>query len=119
MYKLGDKFDQDPLEEQFGRQRMEGGRIDNPTIKNYGHNQRKIVLAKSEMLTAMQGNIRKRYRAEAKIDVHDDRELPKPKKNKHDNLTNVDITVNKDVLLNWIEQEYICCYTDFVINGLF
>ena len=46
------------------------------------------------MLTVMQGNTRKRFRDEAKIDVHDERELPKQKRNKHDNLTNVDITVS-------------------------
>ena len=80
MYILSDKFNQDPLEEHFGRQRMKGGGIDNPTVENYGHNERKIVLAESEMLTVMQGNTKKRYRDEAKIDVHDERELPKRKK---------------------------------------
>ena len=45
------------------------------------------------MLTIMQGNTRKRYRDEAKIDVHDERELPKRKKNKHDNLTNADTAI--------------------------
>ena len=59
---------------------MKGGGIDNPTVENYGHNERKIILAKSEILTVMQGNTRKRYRDEAKIDVNDERELPKRKK---------------------------------------
>ena len=59
---------------------MKRGGIDNPTIENYGHNERKIMLAKSEMLTAMQGNTRKRYPDKAKVDVHDDRGLPKRKK---------------------------------------
>ena len=58
---------------------MKGGGIDNPTVENYGHNERKIILAKSKMLTVMQGNTRKRYRDEAKIDVNDERELPKRK----------------------------------------
>ena len=25
----------------------------------------------------------------------------------------------KDVLLNWIEHDYICCDTDLVVNGRF
>ena len=79
MYILSDKFNQDPLEEHFGRQRMKGGGIDNPTVENYGHSETKIVLAKSEILTVMQDNTRKRYRDEGKIDVHDERELPKRK----------------------------------------
>ena len=81
------------MEEHFGRQRMKGGGIDNPAVENYRHNERKIILAKSEMLTIMQGNTRKRYRDEAKIDVYDERELPKRKKNKHDNLTNADTAI--------------------------
>ena len=76
MYILSDKFDQDPLEEHFG---MKSGGIDYPTVENSGHKKRKIILAKSEMLIAMQGNTRKRYRDEAKIDAHDERELPKQK----------------------------------------
>ena len=80
MYILSDKFNQDPLEEQLGRQRMKVGGIDNPTVENYGHNERKMVLAKSEMLTVMQSNTKKRHRDETKIDVHDERELPKRKK---------------------------------------
>ena len=77
MYILSDKFDQDPLEEHFG---MKSGGIDYPTVENSGHKKRKIILAKSEMLIVMQGNTRKRYRDGAKIDVHDERELPKQKK---------------------------------------
>ena len=73
MYILSDKFNQESLEEHFDRQRMKGGGIDNPTVENYGHNERKIILAKSEMLTVMQGNTSKRYRDEAKIDVSDER----------------------------------------------
>ena len=54
LYILGDNFNQDPLEEHFGRQRMKGVGIDNPIVENYGHNERKIILAKSQMLTVMQ-----------------------------------------------------------------
>ena len=67
------------MQEHFGTQRMKGGGIDNPTVENYGHNERKIILAKSEMLAVMQGNTIGRANGLAKIDVHDGRELPKQK----------------------------------------
>ena len=51
MYILSDKFNQDPLEKHFGGQRMKGGGINNPFLKNYGHNDRKIILDKSKVLT--------------------------------------------------------------------
>ena len=51
MYILSDKFNQDPLEKHFGGQRMKGGVINNPFLKNYGHNDRKIILDKSKVLT--------------------------------------------------------------------
>ena len=80
MYILSEKFNQDPLEKHFGRKRMKGGGIDNPTVKDYRHNERKIILTKSEMLAVMQDNTRKRYRDKAKIDLNDERELSKRKK---------------------------------------
>ena len=59
---------------------MKGGRIDNPSVENYGHNEKKIILVESEMLIVMQGNNRKPYRNEAKMDANDERELPTRKK---------------------------------------
>ena len=53
IYILSDKFNQNPLEEHFGRQRMKSGGIDNPIVKNYGHKERKMILTKSEMLTVL------------------------------------------------------------------
>ena len=66
MYILSDKFNQDPLEEHCGRQRKKGGGIDYPTVENYGHNEKKTILAKSEMLTVMQGNIRNDFEMKQK-----------------------------------------------------
>ena len=43
MHILSDKFNQDPLEEHFGRKCMKGGGIDNSTVENYGHNERKMI----------------------------------------------------------------------------
>ena len=79
-YFLSDKLNQDPLEEHFGKQRMRGGGSDSPTLEQYGQNERKIIVAKSDMLTVMRGNTRGKQRDEHKIDIHDTRELPKRKK---------------------------------------
>ena len=80
MHILTYKFNQDPLDEHFGRECMKDGAMDNPTVENYGYNKRKTILAKSKMLTVMQGNTRKQHHDEAKIDFNDDRDLPKRKK---------------------------------------
>ena len=79
-YFLSDKLNQDPLEEHFGKQRMRGGGSDNPTLEDYGRNERKIILAKSDMIRVMRGNTRGRDREQAKIDIHDETELPKRKR---------------------------------------
>ena len=77
-YVLSDKFNQDPLEEHFGRQRAHGGSNENPSLKECMDNERKLV-AKSEMIRVMEGNTRGRQE-EQTIDINDDRLLPKRKK---------------------------------------
>lgn len=82
-YLLSSKLNQDPLEEHFSKQRMRGGGVDNPTLEQYGYNERKIILAKSDMITSVRGNTRGRVRDNEKIDINDTRQLPKrPKKEK-------------------------------------
>ena len=76
-YVLSDKFNQDPLEEHFGKQRACGGSNENPSLKEYMDNERKLV-AKSEMIRVMRGNTRGRQE-EQTIDINDDRLLPKRK----------------------------------------
>ena len=80
-YVLSDKLNQDPLEEHFGKQRVRGGSNENRSLKEYMDNERKLLVAKSEMIRLMRGNTRGRQE-EQTIDITDDRLLPKRKKKK-------------------------------------
>ena len=78
-YVLSDKFNQDPLEEHFGKQRARGGGIENPSLEQYMYNERKIIVSKSDMV--IKGNTRGRKGKKTTIDINDKRELQKrPKK---------------------------------------
>lgn len=79
-YFLSDKLNQDPLEEHFGKQRMRGGALENPSLEEYMYNERKIIVAKSDMIRSIRGNTRRRPRELDVIDVNDDRPLPKRSK---------------------------------------
>ena len=80
-YFLSDRLNQDPVEEHFGRQRMRGGASNNPTLEVYGFNERKIIVAKSDMIRVMHGNTRGRLRDENELNIYDERELPKRPRN--------------------------------------
>ena len=77
-YILSDRFNQDPLEEHFGKQRSRG--VENPTLEQYMYNERKILVSKSDMI--IKGNTRGKRRTNAGVDVNDDRVLPKRNKTK-------------------------------------
>lgn len=77
-YILSDRFNQDPLEEHFGKQRSRG--VENPTLEQYMYNERKILVSKSDMI--IKGNTRGKRRTNADVDVNDDRVLPKRNKTK-------------------------------------
>ena len=77
-YVLSDKFNHDPLEEHFKKQRARGGSNENPSLKEYMDNERKLLVAKSEMIRVMRGNTRGRQEKQT-IDINDDRLLPKRK----------------------------------------
>lgn len=81
-YILTERFNQDPLEEHFGKQRSRGGGVDNPTILQYMYNERKIIVSKSDMI--IKGNTRGRKRDANVIDTSDKTDLPKRKKEKKD-----------------------------------
>ena len=55
-YLLSEKFNQDPVEEHFGRHRARG--VENPTVESYMHDEKKIIVAKSEMINIAAGNTR-------------------------------------------------------------
>ena len=59
-YVLSDKCNQDPLEEHFGKQRARGGSNKILSLKEYIDNERKLLVAKSEMIRFKQGNTRGR-----------------------------------------------------------
>ena len=83
-YVLTDRFNQDPLEEHFGKQRTRGGGVDNPTILQYMYNERKIIVSKSDMI--IKGNTRGRKRDAVVIDTTDQKELPKRSKQQKDKI---------------------------------
>ena len=83
-YVLTDRFNQDPLEEHFGKQRTKGGGVDNPTILQYMYNERKIIVSKSDMI--IKGNTRGRKRDAVVIDTTDQKELPKRSKQRKDKI---------------------------------
>ena len=78
-YVLSDKSNQDPLEEHFKKQRARGDLNKNPNLKKYTDNERKLLVAKSEIIRVMRKNTRGRQE-EQTIDITDDRLLPKGKK---------------------------------------
>ena len=76
-YFLSDKLNQDPLEEQFKRQRACGGASDNPTLEQYAQNEKKILVAKSESGRVMREEARGRQRDGKEIDIHNNTPLLK------------------------------------------
>lgn len=81
-FVLSEKLNQDPLEEHFGKQRMRGGGVDNPSLEQFMFNERKIIVTKSDMITSVRGNTRGRKREEQKIDINNTTSLPKRSKKK-------------------------------------
>ena len=77
---LSDKLNQDPIEEHFGRIWGAGGASDNPTLEQYVFTNRKIIVAKSDLIQVIKGNTRGRVRENIQVDIHDERKLPKRSK---------------------------------------
>uniref|UniRef100_A0A7M5VCI7 Transposable element P transposase n=1 Tax=Clytia hemisphaerica TaxID=252671 RepID=A0A7M5VCI7_9CNID len=82
-YILPDKFNQDPVEENFSKQRMRCGGSDNPTMLQYSQNEtkeRKIMLLKSDILRVVTANTRGRIQPVQSADYDLNEPLPKRKK---------------------------------------
>ena len=73
-YLLSVRFNQDPIEDFFGKQRGHGGRCDNPTVQQFVKNSVSIRTQKSASLAPIRGNCRRKRRTEI---VVDDTPLPK------------------------------------------
>ena len=76
---FSERFNQDPLESFFGKQRSHGGHWDNPTVKDFVYNttslRRQGALAKDPI----RGNCRRRVRDSKQADLIDNTPLPKRK----------------------------------------
>lgn len=55
-FLLSEKFNQDPLEQYFSKQRGAGGCSDNPTIEQFGHNMMALYVASSSAKASRRGN---------------------------------------------------------------
>jgi len=82
LFLLSEKFSQDPLEEHFGRHRRSGGCNENPTLFKFGHQELRLNVMGSNLITEMRGNTRGRNVDRPTIDVNDMRQLPKRRKTK-------------------------------------
>lgn len=79
-FLFSDKFNQDPLEEHFGRQRRRGGSSDNPTLAEYGQQELALNVMRSELMQDIRGNARGRDRdGKRKIEIQNAEKLPKRK----------------------------------------
>ena len=58
-YVLTERFNQDPLESFFGKQRMRGGYNDNPNVKTFLKNTQSLRVQGSVALKPMRGNCRR------------------------------------------------------------
>ena len=83
-YFLSDKLNQDPLEEHFGRQRGAIGGSDNPTFEQYALTERKLQVAKDDLIRVLHGNTRARCRKgdNKRIIPSQEQALPRSKKMK-------------------------------------
>ena len=57
-FVLSDKFNQDSLEQHFGRQGMKLGCNENPMLSGYMYNELKLQVAKTNTVKIMKGNTR-------------------------------------------------------------
>ena len=74
---FSERFNQDPLESVFGKQRSHGGHCDNPTIKDFVYNTTSLRLQGALAKDPVQGNCRRRVRDSKQADLIDNTPLPK------------------------------------------
>ena len=58
-FLLSEKFNQDPLEQYFGKQRGAGGSSENPTISQFAHNMQALYVASTSAKASRRGNCRR------------------------------------------------------------
>ena len=77
---FSERFNQDPLESFFGKQRSHGGRCDNPTVKDFVYNITSLRLQGALAKDPVRGNCRRRARDSKQADLIDNTPLPKRKR---------------------------------------
>ena len=82
-YVLSEKFCQDPVESFFGKQRSQGGRNENPNVKQFMDNTVSLRVQGSMALEPVRGNCRKRRTGHSDVNIVDDTPLPKRKRARH------------------------------------
>ena len=85
-YFLSDKLNQDVIEEHFGRNRGAIGGSDNPTLEQYSMTERKLQVAKDDLIRVLHGNNRGRNDKAIKLVPSLEPALPLRKKRKLDEL---------------------------------
>ena len=58
-YLLSERFNQDPLEMYFSKQRSAGGTSDNPTAEQFGHNMMAFHVSRDCIKASKRGNCQK------------------------------------------------------------
>lgn len=76
---FSERFNQDPLESFFGKQRQHGGYRENPTVQNFIHGTQSLRVQGALARDPLRGNTRKAQRNDSSIDI-DDTPLPKRKR---------------------------------------
>lgn len=73
-YLFSERFNQDPLEAYFGKQRAHGGRCENPSVQQFVKNSVSLRVQKSAAPTPVRGNTCQKTRAQISVS---DAPLPK------------------------------------------
>ena len=79
-YLLSDRFNQDPLEMYFSKQRSAGGTSDNPTAEQFGHNMMAFHVSRSCTKASKRGNCQKNTEGDKECLLVDNTPLPKGQK---------------------------------------
>ena len=78
-FLLSEKFNQDPLEQYFSKQRGIGGRNENPTVEQFSHNLQALYVASSCVKASKRGNVKAQDTDEDSLAVLDSTPLPRKK----------------------------------------
>ena len=73
---FSERFNQDPLESFFGKQRQHGGYCENPTVRDFIHGTQSLRVQGALAKDPIRGNTRKAQRNDTSV-IIDDTPLPK------------------------------------------